>query len=235
MTSEGEAHAKRRPVVTIDGPVAAGKSTVARELARALGFDYVSTGAMYRALALAIRQAGLEDIGGQEFARRLDRLLATVEIAVSGGHVTLNGRIVDSQLSEPGIDELASRLSVLAPVREKMRALQREMALRGGVVMEGRDIGTVVFPEAEFKFYLDAAPRVRAQRRFAQLIASGVKTTLEEVLQRLTERDERDSTRELAPLKPARDAVVIDSSALTVEAVVDRMLALIKSKNFRGS
>jgi len=112
-------------------------------------------------------------------------------------------------------------------VRERMRELQRRIALRGAVVMEGRDVGTVVFPEAPFKFFLDATPQVRAQRRFAQLAAAGVDTTLREVLQQLVERDQRDSSREIAPLKPAPDAIVIDSSAMSVNDVVQRMKALV--------
>jgi cytidylate kinase len=218
---------KRLPVVTIDGPVAAGKSTVARELARELGYIYVSTGAMYRAVAVAVREAGITLDDSGELLDRLRTLLAATDISVEAGHVTLNRRDPGALLNAPGIDELASRLSALAPVREKMRALQRRMALSGAVVMEGRDIGTVIFPEAQFKFFLDAQPRIRAQRRFTQLTAAGIRITLDEVLQQLLERDQRDSSREIAPLKPAPDAIVIDSSALSVEAVVQRMKAVV--------
>ncbi len=223
-------------VIAIDGPAAAGKSTVARELARELGFNYVNTGAMYRAVAVAVREAGMESYGGGDFLERLKALLAAADIGVAAGRVTLNGRDLGESLNARGIDDLASRLSALAPVREKMRAMQRRIAVDGAVVMEGRDVGTVIFPEARFKFFLDAQPQVRAQRRFAQLAATGAKTTLGEVLQQLAERDQRDSSREIAPLKPAPDAIVIDSSALSVKAVVGRMKAFVaEGKKDRGS
>jgi cytidylate kinase len=223
------------PVVAIDGPVAAGKSTVARELARELGFNYVSTGAMYRAVALAVREARL-DLDGEDFLDRLKKLLADTDIGVTESRITLNGRDPGAELNAPGVDDLASRLSALAVVREKVRGLQRQIAMNGAVVMEGRDVGTVIYPEAPFKFFLDADQRVRAERRFAQLKAAGVNTTVDEVLRQLVERDQRDSKREIAPLKPAPDAVVIDSSSLAVEAVVRRMKELVvRGKSTHGS
>lgn len=212
--------AKRvQPIIAIDGPVSAGKSTVARELARALGFSYVNTGAMYRVVALAARDAGIEP-GDAGLEQRLAPLLKTVDVAFDGERVLLNGRDVTAALAEPEIGDLASRLSTLPAVRARMRELQRAAGAGGAVVMEGRDIGTAIFPDAEFKFFLDADVKVRAERRFTELRGKGVKTSREEVLAQLVERDRRDQSRELAPLRRAPDATVVDSTALAVREVV---------------
>ena len=225
------AGARERPVIAIDGPVGAGKSTVARALAHALGFDYLNTGAMYRAVACAARNIGYNDIkaGDPEFERRLGELLENISITFSGECVMLDGRDVTAEISAPEISELASRLSTLAIVRAKMRELQRAAGANGGVVMEGRDIGTAVFPDAEFKFFLIADINVRAARRHAELLAKGIHIPLEDVLAQLKQRDERDRGRELAPLRRAADAIEIDSSELGIEQVVDAMKARVES------
>jgi CMP/dCMP kinase len=210
---------RARPIVAIDGPVGAGKSTAARELARALGFDYINTGAMYRAVAIAAREAGVS-ADDPDAERRLKPILDAARIAFRGERLLLNGRDVTAKLAEPEVGDLASRFSTLGAVRARMRELQRAAGAEGGVVMEGRDIGTAVFPDAEFKFYLDADMEVRARRRFEELAAKGVPITFEEVLAQLTERDRRDRERELAPLRRAGDAIVIDSSGLGVPEVV---------------
>lgn len=216
---------RTRPVVAIDGPVGAGKSTVARELARALCFEYVNTGAMYRAVAVAARYTGIDD---RVAAGRLEQLLDSIKINFAAERVLLDGKDITDQISQPAIGDLASRLSALPAVRTHLRKLQRAAGENGGVVMEGRDIGTAIFPDAEFKFFLTAALPVRAARRFAELVARGDPVTEVEVLAQLQERDQRDQQRELAPLRQADDAIVIDSSALDIEQVVDAMLARIK-------
>jgi cytidylate kinase len=221
---------RARPIIAIDGPVGAGKSTVADRLARALGFEYVNTGAMYRAVAVAARAAGI-DADDPEAECKLDALLAGTRIDFSDGRISLDGRDISAEIGSPEIGESASRLSTLGVVRARMRDLQRAAGARGGVVMEGRDIGTAVFPDAEFKFFLDASPEVRAERRWRELAARGVKITREEVLAQLRERDRRDRDRELAPLIPAPDAIVIDASRLGVDEVVAMMAQHIKARS----
>jgi CMP/dCMP kinase len=218
------------PIVAIDGPVGAGKSTVARALAGALKFDYLNTGAMYRAVAVAARDAGI-DPDSPDLEARLAPILRAISIRFDGERVMLNGRDVTAKLAEPEIGDLASRLSTLAAVRARMRELQRAAGAAGGIVMEGRDIGTAVFPDAEFKFYLDADVNVRAARRHAELKAAGAQVTREEVLKQLVERDRRDSARELAPLKRADDAIVIDSTRLDAAEVVSSMQQRIEHAN----
>ena len=216
-----------RPIIAIDGPVGVGKSTVARALARELGFRYVNTGAMYRAVAVAARERGLSP-DQPDIEARLGELLGSLTITLESERILLDGRDVTPMLAEPEIGELASRLSTFAVVRQRMRELQQAMGRDGGLVMEGRDIGTAVFPDAEFKFYLDAEVAVRAQRRFAELAAKGVPVTREQVLAQLLERDRRDSSRELAPLRCADDAFVIDSSRFTVAQVLAQIQSRIK-------
>ena len=222
---------RTRPVVAIDGPVGAGKSTVARALARALGFDYLNTGAMYRAVAVAARYSNIDENAAD---RRLEQLLDSIAINFEGERVLLDGEDVTAGISQPAIGDLASRLSTRAVVRAHLRKLQRAAGETGGVVIEGRDIGTAIFPDAEFKFFLTADLKVRAERRFAELAARGVTITEVEVLTQLEERDRRDQQRELAPLRPADDAIVIDSSKLDVEQVVRAMLARVEPQVEHG-
>ncbi|MGZ5584863.1 MAG: (d)CMP kinase [Usitatibacter sp.] len=220
---------RSRPVVAIDGPVGAGKSTVARRLAEVLGFEYVNTGAMYRAVAVAARAAGIGD-GDAETERKLDALLASARIDFSDGRIMLEGRDISAEIGSPEISESASRLSTLGVVRARMRDLQRAAGAHGAVVMEGRDIGTAVFPDAEFKFFLDAGAEVRADRRWRELDAHGVAITRAEVLAQLHERDRRDRGRELAPLMPAPDAIVVDASGMSVEEVVTLMAQRVSTR-----
>jgi cytidylate kinase len=223
---------KKGPVVAIDGPVGAGKSSVARELAKALNFSHINTGAMYRAVALAARDAGISfDSPGRDQA--LSKLLRAIEIRFEGERIFLDGRDVTGMLAETEIGDLASRFSTLPSVRDRMRELQRLAGARGNVVMEGRDIGTAVFPDADFKFYLDADVKLRAERRFAELSAKGTAIPREEVLAQIIERDRRDSTRELAPLRCADDAIVVDSTELAIAQVVEQIKNKIKG-NVRG-
>jgi CMP/dCMP kinase len=204
-------------VIAIDGPAGAGKSTVARALARRLGFTYLDSGAMYRAVALAAMRAGIDlDDGG-----RLGELAAELDIGVAGGVVSLNGADVSADIRDPAISAAASRVSVHPQVRAAVVALQRILMKDGGYVAEGRDIGTVVAPDAALKLFLTAAAGERARRRAAQTGESAGA-----VLVALRDRDRRDAGREHAPLRRAPDAVEIDTTGLDVEAVVDRIVRL---------
>ena len=210
----------RRLVIAIDGPAGAGKSTIASQLARKLGYVNLESGAMYRALGLkAIEQGVAVD---QEPAMKKLAEDTRIELAPTptGNRVMLDGRDVSARIRERDVSDAASRLSVHPAVRAWMVARQREMGARGGVVMEGRDIGTVVFPQAEVKIFLDADPGERARRRILQLDAAGDPQRAARLTAELQERDRRDITRAVAPLAAAADAVHIDSSALNVEQVV---------------
>jgi cytidylate kinase len=218
---------RTRPVIAIDGPVGAGKSTVARRLASEIGFTYLNTGAMYRAVAIAARKAGIAP-DSPDLAQRLSLVLDPISIRFEGDELLLNGHEVSGELTNPLISDLASRFSTIAAVRTRLRELQREAGANGGVVMEGRDIATAVFPDAEFKFYLDADARVRARRRYLELKSKGAEIECDDVFKQLIERDRRDSGREIAPLMRADDAIVIDCSGLTIEQVVDQIKSQIQ-------
>jgi CMP/dCMP kinase len=215
---------KREPVITIDGPAGAGKSTVAEELARRLGFRRVNTGALYRALAWAVREAGLTAEDGPALRAVLDR----TRVELRGERVLVDGRDVTGEIRTPEVSELTSRLTMLGPVRDKMTPLQRELAADGGVVLEGRDTGSVVCPDAEVKFYLDADLETRARRRQADLRAQGVLMDLAAVKQDLALRDRQDMERPLAPLRKAEGAVVVDTSGLALDEVVEEMLKIVE-------
>ena len=211
---------KRQPVVTIDGPAAAGKSTAARELARRLGFTLVDTGALYRALAWAVKEAGV----APDDVPAVGKVLETTTVDLEGGRVIVNGRDITAQLRTPELGMLTSRLTRLQVVRDKLTPLQRRLARAGGVVLEGRDTGSVVCPEAEVKFYLDADLDERARRRSEELAATGLPADYETVKTEVTQRDRQDMERDLAPLVRPEGALVLDSTALSPEAVVERML-----------
>ena len=206
-------------VVTIDGPAGSGKSTAARGLAGRLGFLYLDTGAMYRAVALYLLRRRVEP----DDARAVEPLLADIRVEAVGGAVVLNGEPVADRIRTPEVSRGASRVAVIPAVRRFLAAEQRRAAEGRRIVCEGRDQGTFVFPDAGAKFYLTADPAARAARRFRELAAAGVKTTLDEVLAAQQERDARDAGRELAPLKPAADAVVVDTTILTPAEVLDRL------------
>ena len=210
--------------MTIDGPAGAGKSVTARELARRLGFRLVDTGALYRALAWAVREAGVEPGDAQALAAALKQ----TRVDLAGDRVLVDGRDVTDQIRTPEISRLTSQLTTLAPVRDKMTPLQRALAAGGGVVLEGRDTGTVVWPEAEVKFYLDADLATRAQRRHRDLLAQGVAIDAAAVAEEVARRDRQDSERALAPLRKPPGAVIVDTSSLDVEEVVERMLKVVE-------
>ncbi len=214
-------------IVAIDGPAGSGKSTVARSLARRLGFTYIDSGAMYRAVALWALRAGID----LEDLHRLEQLAraARIEFPAGDSSIRLNGEDVTAPIREPPVSEAASKVSVAPGVRRAMREEQRRIGGCQSVVMEGRDIGTVVFPEAQVKIYLDAAPEVRAQRRAAELGAS-----LGEVSREIAERDRRDRTRAEAPLTQAPDAEYLDSSRLSPAQVEEAILKLVRDRTSNG-
>ena len=207
-------------IVAIDGPAGAGKSTVARLLAARLGYRLLDTGGMYRALAWSVAQAGIR--GDDEAA--IARHLASVTVTVDDDRFIVNGRDVSAEIRTPEIGALTSVITALAPVRDKVTPLQRRLAERGGVVLEGRDTGTVVCPDADVKFFLDASIETRARRRQMELAAAGRTVPLEAVRAEITVRDAQDRTRALAPLCKADDAIEVDTSDRTTEEVVAAML-----------
>jgi len=214
---------RSRPVVTIDGPSGAGKTTVSKRFADAAGMVRVDTGAMYRAVALAAQRFGVpwdDPVRLGEVARELDLSFRTV---AGASRVFLSGEDASEAIRTPEISMGSSAVSAHGPVREALVAKQREMAREGGVVLEGRDTGTVVFPDAEAKFFLDAAAAVRARRRYLEISPPG-EQPFEEVLRDVLRRDVQDSTREHSPLRVAGDAVYIDTTTMTVDEVVGVML-----------
>ena len=224
-----------RPVVAIDGPAGAGKSTAARRLAERLGFTLVDTGALYRAVALASRRAGVawdDDQAVTAVALRIvaSRALALVPDADKGVRVVLEGEDVSEAIRAAEMGMGASRVSAVSGVRDALFQLQRLAGENGGVVLEGRDIGTVVFPDAEVKFFLTASPEVRARRRYDELVERGERVDYDTTLEEVRVRDRQDTTRPIAPLRQAADATLIDSSSRTIDEVVDEMAEIVSSR-----
>ena len=214
-------------VVTIDGPSGGGKSTVSRRVAAELGYTYLDTGAMYRAVAFGCKRAGVETENETAVAALLDKLHIQLLSPASGGddvRVLLNGEDISMAVRTPEMGMLASKVSALQPVRTKLTAMQQGIGKTGNLVAEGRDTCTIVFPDALWKFYLDAAPEERARRRVEQLREKGQQVDERELLAQIIRRDQDDRERTIAPLSKAKDAVVIDSSRLSADEVVARML-----------
>lgn len=215
-------------IIAIDGPAGAGKSTIAREVARQLGYLFINTGAMYRAIAWKARQVGIpfddREAVGALAARSVIELVGPVDAL----RVLIDGTEITSEIVRREISEAASLVSAIPAVRRALVARQQEMGARGGVVMEGRDIGTQVFPQADLKIYLDATPEARAGRRYAEDEARGLaSSSLAELQQEIEARDHRDKTRDDSPLVQAADAIYLDTSNLTIEEVVDQILAMV--------
>ena len=214
--------------IAIDGPAGAGKSTIAKKIAKQLGFIYVDTGAMYRAMALHILQKGIspEDAGNMSQACKD----ADISISYEKGEqvVWLNGENVSSLIRAEEVGNMASVSSANQDVRTKLVSLQQKLAETADVVMDGRDIGTCVLPNADVKIYLTASTAVRARRRYDELAAKNQACSLEQIEQDIIERDERDMNRELSPLKQAEDAVLLDSSQMTIEEVVKQIISMVK-------
>jgi cytidylate kinase len=217
-------------IIAIDGPSGAGKSTLAKRLAKELKFVYLDTGAMYRALALKVLRQGI-DLADDT---RLEALIGATEIDLQDKRgrleVLLDGSDVAAEIRTPEVSQMASKVSALGIVRARMLELQRAMGRRGSVVAEGRDIGTVIFPDAKVKIFLDASACERARRRYDELKGAGRMVDYEETLREIEERDKRDSERDLAPLRKAHDALLIDSSRLSADEVAATVLEYIQHR-----
>ncbi|HIE05035.1 MAG TPA: (d)CMP kinase [Candidatus Latescibacteria bacterium] len=219
----------KRPIVAIDGTAASGKSTTARLVAERLGYRWVDTGAMYRALALKAVREGIKPWEERRLKEMLDRTDVRLEEGDGGLRVLLDGEDVTDLVRSPEVTRTVSWVCALPFVREAMVRLQRRMAAGGGVVMEGRDIGTVVVPDAEVKVFLDADVRERARRRWRELSERGMDVSLEDVERELEERDRKDSAREHSPLRRAPDALLVDTTNLSVEEQVERIVRMVEA------
>ena len=217
--------------IAIDGPAGAGKSTIARRLAKELGYYYVDTGAIYRTVAYFLDLLGVspKDVDGVE--RYIDELTIEIEYDDDGvQHMIMNGMDVSGDIRTQDISQKASLVSAHAVVRDMLLDMQRDVAKKHNVIMDGRDIGTVVLPRANVKIFLTANPEVRAQRRYDELIAKGQKANLPQILKEIQQRDYQDTHRPIAPLKQAKDAVKVDTSALNIEGVVAAIKAIVAEK-----
>lgn len=215
-------------IIAIDGPSGSGKSTLGRMLARALGLLYIDTGSMYRAVALAVIEGALDPADAATVTSLAERLDIDLEGDPDSLKVLLGGRDVTEQIQRERVTAMSSIVSSIPGVRRALVARQREMGRRGAV-LNGRDIGTVVFPHADIKFFLTAVPEERAERRFREYQATNSAASLPQTLAEMMERDERDSTRTDSPLKIAEDAIVVDSSRLSIEQVFEQMMASVRS------
>lgn len=218
---------QKKITIAIDGFSACGKSTLAKDLAKRLAYVFIDSGAMYRAAALyclkhqLIQDGKLDTVGIDNQLSQMDIHFETVS---SESHIFLNGQDVSNEIREPKVAEVVSIVAAYKPIREKLVQAQQEMGAKGGIVMDGRDIGSVVFPHAELKIFVTADPEIRVQRRLSEMLAKGVHTSIEEIRQNLAERDHLDSTREESPLIQVADAIVLDNSHLTKEEQLDWVL-----------
>jgi len=215
-------------VITIDGPAGAGKSTVSKMLARHLSYAYLDTGALYRAIAYEVLKEGLSPADEKDIATLCGRMDIRLVNAGRRFRVIVNGQDVTEMIRTEQIGLLASKISALSVVRSALFALQKKAGSQGGIVAEGRDMGTVVFPEADYKFFLVASSAERARRRYEELRSRGNSADFESIRKDIISRDNQDRGRDIAPLVAAPDATVIDSTSMTIAAVVDRMLAIIR-------
>ena len=214
-------------VVAIDGPAGAGKGTITKQVAEKLNLVNVDTGATFRCVALNMIK---ENVGLDE-EEKIEKILEKINIEMkSNGEIFLNGENVTKKIRENDVNNFVSPVSTIQIVRNKLLEIQRKIAEGKDVIIEGRDIGTTVFPNADVKIYLDATPEERAKRRMLQNKEKGIETSYEEVLENIKDRDKRDSTRKVSPLKKAEDAIYIDSSDMTIDEVVNKVITLIKEK-----
>ena len=212
-------------IVAIDGPAGSGKGTVAKLISKDLSFVNIDTGATFRCVALAMLQKNIK----KEEEKEIEKILKNIKIDMKAdGTILLNNEVVTDRIRENDVNELVSPISTIKIVREKLLEIQRNIASGKNVIMEGRDIGTVVFPEADVKIYLDASAEERARRRLKQNKEKGIESSYEEVLQNIKDRDKRDSSREIAPLKKAEDAILIDSTNLEINEVVKAIEEIIE-------
>ena len=216
--------------IAIDGPAGAGKSTIARRVAKELSFIYVDTGAMYRAMALYLLRREVNRDDTEQIGNICQDAEISIEYQNGEQIVLLNGENVNSYLRTEEVGNMASVSSAVPRVREKLLSLQRKLAKDMSVVMDGRDIGTTILPDADVKIYLTASSLTRAKRRYLELQEKGTVCNLDEIQKDIEERDQRDMTREISPLRQAEDAVLVDSSDLTIQQVVDRILQIFRSK-----
>ena len=221
---------RARPIIAIDGPAGAGKSTVARRIAQSLGFVLLDTGALYRAVALAAKRGKVDVKDASRAGALAEDLARRSAIRLEPDKVTLDGEDVSRDIRTPDIGMDASTVSAHPAVRKALLDMQRKAGEAGGIVAEGRDIGTVVFPNAEYKFFLTASPEVRAKRRYEELVAKGQTVNADETLAEVKRRDAQDEGRAVAPLKPAADAVLVDSSAMSIDGVVETILARVRAQ-----
>lgn len=219
----------RDDIITIDGPVSSGKSTVGKALARRLGMVYLDTGAMYRVVGLESKNRGMAVDDGEGLGALCSDIKITFQQAPDGQKVFCSGKDVTDAIRLPEISMRASAVSAQQPVREALVALQREAGKDGNIVVDGRDAGTVIFPGARFKFFLDASVAERAKRRYQELVEKKIEVSYTEIFQDIEKRDKDDRTRKLSPLKPAPDAVIIDTTAMTIEDVLDAIASRITS------
>ncbi|MCI5538408.1 MAG: (d)CMP kinase [Oscillospiraceae bacterium] len=214
--------------VAIDGPAGAGKSTVAKAAAKKLGFIYVDTGALYRTVGVNALRKGIDPKDAEEVKATLDDIDVSLGFVDGSQHVFLNGEDVSEEIRLPASSMAASAVSAIPEVREFLLSLQRDIAKKNNCLMDGRDIGTVILPDAQYKFFFTASAEIRADRRCKELKEKGIPADYETVLAEIKERDYNDSHRETAPLKQADDAVLIDSSYMTIEEAVDKIVSYIK-------
>lgn len=217
----------KKYVVAIDGPGASGKSTTAKQLAKKLKYIYIDTGAMYRACGLMSLMENIELNDEPALHDMLSRITIEIKYSASGNKIILNGEDVSARIREADITKLSSQIAIIGIVREKMVDLQREMGQSGGVIMDGRDIGTVVFVEADYKFFMIADVKTRAFRRWQEAKAKGANHSLDSIEEELIWRDKNDSEREISPLKQADDAIPVDTSNLTIDEQVSFLYEII--------
>lgn len=219
--------------IAIDGPAGAGKSTIAKKLAKDLGYIYVDTGAMYRAMAYYFLNQNISSQDENALRKACENVVVTITYRNGEQQVLLNGENVNGVIREERVGNMASEISPYPFVREKLVELQRQLAAKENVIMDGRDIGTVVLPDAEVKIYLTASSYVRAKRRYEELTEKGIACDIKEIEQDIIDRDYRDMHRETSPLKQADDAVLLDSSDMDVDTVVSRMKEIIRQKEVK--